>query len=191
MLVKEFVQLYQDSKVQNTKISPNAVEDFIKSKLEITEYLPFAEKRALCEAVLEASCTKNGAIMEVDSVSRYIIFTISILTKYTNLKFENTDGEDTIDQYDMLCQSGLLNHIFGLISGEYETCNNILNMMMADIDANNNNVAAVFNKALQQILGYVGNFADVLSDKVENWELDLSHIDIDKIMGVINKFPIK
>ncbi len=191
MLVKEFVQLYKDSKVQNTKINPNAIEEFIRSKLEIVEYLPFVEKRALCEKVLDASCETKGAIVEVDSVSRYILFTVSVLTKYTSLEFGKTDGVDSIDEYDMLCQSGLLNEILSVIAGEYEVCNNILNMMMADIDANNNNVAAVFDKALQQILDYVGNFADVLSDKVADMELDLSQIDIDKIMGVIDKLPKK
>lgn len=191
MLVKEFVQLYKDSKVQNTKINPNAVEDFIRSKLEIKNYLPFVEKREMCETVLEASCTKNGVIIEVDSVSRYILFTISVLTKYTNLTFENTDDVDAIDQYDMICQNGLLNPIFGCIAGEYEACNNILNMMMADIDANNNNVAVVFDKALKQVLGSVDKLVVSLSDKVDELELDLSQIDIDKIMGVIDKLPKK
>jgi hypothetical protein len=91
----------------------------------------------------------------------------------------------------MLCQSGLLNYILETIAGEYEACNNILNMMMSDIDANNNNVAAVFDKALQSVLGSVDKLVDTLADKIENWELDLSQIDIDKIMGVIDKFPKK
>lgn len=191
MLVKEFIQLYKDSKVQNTKINPNAVEEFIRGKLEIVDYLPFVEKRELCEVVLEASCTKNGAIIEVDSVSRYILFTITVLQKYTNLTFENTDGEDAIDQYDMLCKNGLLNPIFGVIAGEYETCNNILNMMMADIDANNNNVAAVFDKALQKVLSSVDGLVGALSNKVEDLELDLSQIDINKYKGLLDLLPKK
>ena len=191
MLVNEFVKLYKDSKVQNTKLNPNAVEEFIRGKLEIREYLPFVEKRALCEQVLKASCKTKGAIVEVDSVSRYILFTLSMLTQYTNLEFENTDDLDAIDQYDMLCQNGLLNPILGVIAGEYEACNNILNMMMADIDANNNNVAAVFDKALQRGLGHIDNLVDALVDKVNDLELDLSQLDIDKIMGIIDKLPKK
>jgi hypothetical protein len=189
--VKDFVNEFVEKKIMNNKINDHAVEDFIRSKLAFVDYLPFVEKREMCETVLEASCTKNGAIIEVDSVSRYILFTISVLSKYTNLTFENTDGEDAIDQYDMLCQSGLLNYILGAITGEYEVCNNILNMMMADIDANNNNVAAVFDKALQNVLGSVDKLVGALANKVEDWELDLNQIDIDKIMGVINKFPKK
>lgn len=191
MLVNEFVKLYKDSKVQNTKINPNAVEAFIKQHLEIVDYLPFVEKRALCQKALDASCETNGAIVEVDSVSRYILFTVSVLTKYTNLEFGKTDGIDSIDEYDMLCQSGLLNYILGAIAGEYEACNNILNMMMADIDANNNNVAAVFDKALQKVLGSVDKIVGALANKVEDLELDLSQIDIDKYKGLLDLFPKK
>ena len=184
--VTEFVKLYKDSKVQNTKINPDAVEKFVREKLEIKEYLPFVNKRELCEKVLNASCKKNGAIIEVDSVSRYILFTITMLSTYTNLEFENNDDEDAIDQYDLLCQSGLLNEILNVIGGEYEVCNNILNMMMADIDANNNNVAAVFDKSLQKVLGSVDRLIDSLADKVEDMNFDLSQLDIDKYKGLLD-----
>ena len=191
MKIKEFVELYKNSKVQNTKVNPNAVEDFVRSKLEVKDYLPFVEKRALCEAVLEASCVKNGAIVEVDSVSHQILFTITILTKYTNLEFKNTDGEDAIDQYDMLCQNDLLNPILGLVAVEYERCNDILNMMMGDIDANNNNVIAVFNKALQKALDLADGIAISLKNKVDELNLDLSQINIDKYKGLLDLLPKK
>lgn len=191
MKIKEFIQEFKDKKIQNTKLNENAVFDYIKNTLEVKEYLPFVQKRELCAKVLEASCTKNGAIVEVDSVSRYMIFTISLLTKYTNLEFENTDDEDAIDQYDMLCQNGLLNPILGVIGGEYEKCNNILNMMMADIDANNNNVAAVFDKALQQVLDSVDRLVNTFADKVDDLKLDLSQLDIDKYKGILDLLPKK
>ena len=187
--IKEFIE--KSNGVQNTAYKPNAVEEYIRNTLEIKTYVPFVEKREMCATVLAGACKNVGSIVEVDSVSRYLLFTIAIISKYTNLTFENTDDLDAIDQYDMLCKAGFLNDILNVIGNEYEVCNNILNMMMADIDANNNNVAAVFDKALQEILSYVGNFADVLADKVENLELDLSQIDIDKIMGVIDKLPKK
>jgi hypothetical protein len=191
MKVTEFISEFENKKVQNTKLNEHAVFDYIKTTLEVKEYLPFADKRDLCANVLDNSCFTNGSIVEVDSVSRYFFFTIAVISKYTNLEFENTDDLDAIDQYDMLCQSGLLNEILDVIGGEYEVCNNMLNMMMADINANNNNVAVVVNKALQKVLGSVDVLVNALADKIEEMELDLSQIDIDKIMGVINKLPIK
>jgi hypothetical protein len=189
--VQSFVNEFIEKGIKNTQVKPNAISDFIREKLEIKQYLPFVEKRALCEKVLEASCERKNNMVEVDSVSRYLLFTISMLAKYTSLEFGNTDGLDSIEEYDLLCQSGLLNYILEAIASEYEACNNILNMMMADIDANNNNVAAVLGKALEKVLGSVDKITEVLADKVEEWNLDLSQIDIEKYKGLLDLLPQK
>lgn len=191
MKIREFVNEFIGQKIKNTQMNPNAVENFIREKLEIKKYLPFEKKRELCAKVLDASCTQNGGIVEVDSVSRYILFTITMLAKYTNLEFESTDDEDAIDQYDMLCQNGLINPILEIIVDEYTTCNNILNMMMTDIDANNNNVAVVLDKALQKVLGSIDGLIGALSDKVEELQLDFSQIDIEKYKGLLDLLPKK
>lgn len=184
--VKSLVEEFSNKKIMNTKVSPDAVEKFIHSKLDFVAYLPFADKRELCENVLGASCTRNGGIIEVDSVSRYILFTLSMLAKYTNLEFESNDDEDAIDQYDMLCKCGLLNPILECIKSEYAACNDILNMMMSDIDANNNNIAAVLDKVLHGVLDKVNGFADILSKKVEGLNLDLSQINIEQYKGLLD-----
>lgn len=193
MKVKELINEVKTKKVINTTYQPHAVEDFIKEKLNIKTYVPFAEKRELCKTVLDASCIRKGGIVEVDSVSRYILFTIAIISKYTELEFSSGKDEefDSIDEYDMLCQNDLLNPILDVIGAEYTTCNNILNMMMADINANNNNVAAVLDKSVQKLLGIVDEFKDVLSEKVEELNLDLSQIDIDKYKGLIENLTQK
>lgn len=193
MKVLNLVNEVKEKKIMNTTYQPHAVEDFIKEKLNIQTYVPFVEKRELCKTVLDASCKRNGSIVEVDSVSRYIIFTIAILSKYTELEFSSGEDKefDSIDEYDMLCQNDLLNPILDVIGNEYAVCNNILNMMMADIDANNNNVAAVFNKATMGLLGILDDLKDVLADKIEELNLDLNQIDIDKYKGVIDLFTQK
>lgn len=191
MKVVEFINKYKESKVQNTKMVPDAVEQFLKKTLEVKEYVSFEEKKAMCESVLEASCTKNGSFIEMDSVSRYLLFTIAILSKYTNLEFGKDEDLDPIDEYDLICKNGLLNELFATMSGEYASCNNILNMMMGDIEANNNNLVAVFNQATQKILSIVDELGDTLKNKVEALNLDLSQIDIDKYKGLIDMFTQK
>ena len=193
MKILDFVNEIKAKKIMNTQYQPHAVEDFIKEKLNIKTYVPFVEKRELCKKVLDASCTRNGGIVEVDSVSRYILFTIAIISKYTNLEFSSGEDEefDSIDEYDMLCQNDLLNPILDVIGMEYTTCNNILNMMMADINANNNNIAAVLDKSAQRLLDIVDKLKDVLEDKVEELNLDLSQIDIDAYKGLIDNLTQK
>lgn len=189
MKIIDLINKVKQNKITNTQYKPHAIDDFIKENVSVKMYVPFVEKRELCKKVLDASCNKNGSIIEVDSVSRYLLFTLAVISKYTNLEFSSGADEefDSIDEYDMLCQNGLLNPILDIIGTEYTTCNNILNMMMADIEANNNNSAIVLDKALQQILGYVDNFANTLENKVESLNLDLSQIDIDKYKDIVDK----
>ena len=194
MKIYEFIKDFQDKKVINTPIVPNAVAEYLKKTLEIKDYVPFAEKRELCERVLNACNDKSDiGLVKVDSVSRYIVFTISIISKYTNLEFSS--GEDTefdsLDEYDMLCQEDLLNPILDVIGGEYTTCNNILNMMMADIVANNNNIENVLGSATRRLLDTIDGFVYTLSEKVEELNLDLNQIDINKFKGLIDLLPMK
>lgn len=190
MKIRELCEKIKTNKIQNTDYKPHAVEDFLTENIKFTSYLPFTAKRELCAQVLEASCTKNGGLVEVDSVSRYILFTMSMITHYTDLTFENNEDLDSIDCYDLLCENNLLNPILNCIGGEYAVCNNMLNMMMGDIVANNNNAVTVLNEAATQLLDIVGDFADVLAEKVEALNLDLSKIDIDKLEGLLKRFKI-
>ena len=85
MKISEFVKNFIDKKVMNTAINQNAVSDYLKKELEVKDYVPFAEKRDLCARVLEACNTKDDSgLVKVDSISRYILFTIAIISKYTN-----------------------------------------------------------------------------------------------------------
>lgn len=188
--VRDFIKEFKEKKVMNTQITPNAVSEYLKKTLEIKDYVPFAEKRELCANVLNACNAKgDGGLVKVDSVSRYIVFTLSIISKYTNIEFSSGDDEiDSLDEYDMLCQEGLLNPILDVIGGEYVTCNNILNMMMEDILSNNNTIENVIETALGKFSNSVDGLLTAIADKVESMELDLSQIDINKYTGLIDKF---
>lgn len=194
MKIAEFIEGFKAKKIQNTQIAPNAVNEYIKKTLEVKDYLPFVEKRQLCARVLEACNTKDDSgLVKVDSVSRYIIFTISILSTYTNLEFSSDEDDefDSLDEYDMLCQNDLLNPILDVIGPEYATCNNLLNMMMADIIANNNTIENIVGTTTKKTLEIIDYFVKRLADKVESLNLDLSQIDIDKYKGILDLLPKK
>lgn len=193
MKIVEFIEKFKSAKVENTKMIPDAVAKYIKKELEVKDYVPFAEKRELCANVLNACNTKeDNGLVKIDSVSRYIIFTLSIISAYTNLEFSSGKDEiDSLDEYDMLCQVNLLNPILDVIGAEYATCNNMLNMMMDDIIANNNTVENVIGAILGKLGDSVDELISVFADKVESMELDLSQIDIDKYKGLIDLFAQK
>lgn len=193
MKVIDFISDFKSKKVINTHLNQNAVGDHIKKVLAIKDYIPFAEKRELCENVLNACNTKDkNGLVKVDSVTRYIVFTLSVIAKYTNLEFSSGEDEfDSLDEYDMLCQADLLNPILDVIGEEYVTCNNILNMMMADIVANNNTVENVVGHTFGRVADSVDGLIDVLKEKVEEMELDLDQINIDKFKGLFDIFARK
>ena len=93
MKVAEFINEFKTKKIMNTTINPNAVSEYIKKELAVKDYLPFAEKREICARVLEICNKKDiNGLVKVDSVSRYIVFTLLIISKYTNLEFSS--GKD-------------------------------------------------------------------------------------------------
>lgn len=194
MKIKEFIDAYKVSNVQNTRLNEHAVVDYLIKELEVKTYVPFAEKRELCANVLNACNTRKGnGLIEVDSVSRYILFTVAIISKYTVLEFSSGEDDelDSLDEYDMLCQANLLDPILEVIGAEYVTCNNILNMMMSDIVSNNNTVENVIGHSLEKLNITVDGFVNVLSDKIESLNLDLNQIDIDKFKGLMEMLPQK
>lgn len=191
--IKEFCEAYKAKKFMVTKNGVDEKIEYLKKELEIKEYVPFADKRELCKAVIDACCTKENGLVKVDSVTRYIIFTISMISKYTTLEFSSGEDDelDSLDEYDMLCETGLLNPILALIGDEYATCNNMLNMMMEDVIANNNTVEAVIGHALDKVSDSLDELIGTFADKVEEMELDLSQIDINKYKGLLDLLPSK
>lgn len=193
MKINEFIEAYKAKRFMVTKNGAEEMIAYLKKELEIKEYLPFAEKRELCKTVIDACNTRDGGLIKVDSVSRYIIFTITVISKYTNLEFSSGEDEeyDSLDEYDMLCQNRLLNPILSVIGEEYETCNHLLNMMMDDVIANNNTVEAVLGHALGKVTDSLDGLIGALAEKVEEMELDFSQIDFDKYKGLLDLLPKK
>lgn len=193
MTIKNFCDAYKAKRFMNTKQGVDERVEWIKKELGVKEYLPFAEKRELCEVVLDACCTKEDGLVKVDSVTRYIIFTITVISRYTNLEFSSgEDAEyDSLDEYDMLCESHLLDIILAVLGDEYTACNNMLNMMMDDIMTNNNTVEAVLGHALNKLSDSLDDLIGAFADKVEEMELDLSQIDINKYKGLLDLLPKK
>ena len=191
MKIREFCEAYKAKNFMNTKQGIEERIEWIKKELGVILYLPFAEKRELCKKVLDTCCTKENGLVKVDSVTRYIIFTVSIISKYTELEFSSDEEYDSLDEYDMLCEYRLLNPILELIGDEYATCNNILNMMLDDVITNNNTVEAVIARALGKVSDSLDGLIDAFAEKVEEMELDLSQIDIEKYKGLLDLIPKK
>lgn len=88
------------------------VKDFIENMngdvdtLEVREYIPITEKRLIIEKLISEIITEDGLLVTYDSIVKDMVFSLASICVYTNL--EATTDED----YDKLCETGLLDEIF-------------------------------------------------------------------------------
>ena len=184
MKVMEFIEAVKKNPNQATAICKKIIK---------TRYIPVLEKRQLADLVYTSSIEMKNGIVKVDSLSKYLIFTLLMLTRYTNLEFSVDENgaatEEAIREYDALCENGLLNPIIAEFQEDYARANEIMNYVFQDNIAVENTVEAVVGKLGNNILNIVDNFSNVLSNKVEEMSFDLSNIDFgqaEKILNLLN-----
>ena len=189
MKILDFVNEFKSKKVMNTTLNPNGISDYIRKELEVKDYIPFVEKQSVAQIVLESCANIQDGVVTIDSVQKYMIFTITVLSTYTNLEFEG--NEIDLDAYDTLCSYSLgdgtlLDAIVKTFEKEYSRCNDILNMMTADLLAENN-IEKQVGRLLTKLSTKIDNFGDIISDKIEGFDMDLGQLDIDKLTNIISK----
>lgn len=174
--------------------NPTKVSDVCKKVIK-TKYIPVLKKRQLAELVYENSTEINNGIVNVDSLSKYLIFTLLMLTNYTELEFTVDESgaatEAAIAEYDALCAEGLISKLIAEFQEDYARTNEIMNYVFQDNIAANNTVEAVISKAADSLLYIVDKFADKLGNKVEELNFDISDFDMDKLDGVLKLLNIK
>lgn len=104
MTVKEFCEKYNN--IANQKLK----NDFIKSNLKITSYVPFVKKDALITNLLKATMIdKETGNIKANSSAEYLLKTRIFVEQYTNLTVET---EGFFEEYDELKKSGLFDILF-------------------------------------------------------------------------------
>lgn len=161
MKVREFVEMYK----KNPRID-------ISKQLDVQQYVSIALKREMAKLVLENCTTHIDGEVHIDSFERYILFTIAVIGLHTNLEFSYDDDEySTIDDYDVLCESGLLVKIIDSFKQDYDACQEILNMMTADALQDNMTI----EKKIYQFLDVIQNIFKGATDKMID-EIDISSL---------------
>lgn len=171
MTIREFIETV--GKEKNKKM--NVI-------LETKKYLPIAEKRVIAQQVIDACTEEKDGVIVIDSVTKYIIFTMVVIANYTNLEFE------TLDDYDALCEADLLNGVIETFAAEYARVNDILNMMLGDL-MQTNTVEAATMSVLNKVNDGLDAIIEVLVNKIDEMNFDLDNIDpnmIDNVMKLLD-----
>lgn len=176
MKIREFIE--------SVNKNPNAASAIIAKTVE-KKYIPVLRKRQLAEIVYNSSVSVENGIVKVDSLSKYLIFTMLMISEYTNLEFSTDENGaatvEAIQEFDMLCENGLINPIIACFEADYTRSNEVLNYVFKDNIAANNTIEAVFGRIGNDVIDILDAFADTLSNKVSELELNMPEVDVEQL----------
>lgn len=176
------------------------IEDYNKNKknaafnvaklLNAKTYVPVLRKRQLAELVYKNSISYENGLVKVDSLTKYLIFSMLMISEYTDLEFtvdENGSATaEAIAEYDALCEAGLVDVVISCFATDYARANEILNYVFKDNLAVNNTVEAVVGNLAENLNGSLDSLVTTLKDKIDNFDMDLSNVDMSQLNNIIN-----
>ena len=183
MTIKELIKLMNDPKTKMLKADQQ--QEAIKKKLNVKNYISIKAKRDLVESIANECVLYDEGVFKFDEIEKYVFFTMKTIEAYTNLEL----SDDIEDDYDMLCEAGLLNAVINTFSGEYENIK-ILLQMRCDYILSNNNIESQVGKFLTSLLNNIDSISGALAGKIDSFSLDrlpIDKIDLTKLLEFINK----
>lgn len=182
MRINQFIEDYNKNKKR---------ADFNVAKLlNVKTYVPVLRKRQLAELVYQNSISFESGLVKVDSLTKYLIFSMLMISEYTDLEFtvdENGSATaEAIAEYDALCEAGLVDIVIGCFATDYARANEILNYVFKDNLAVMNTVEAVIGNFVEDLNGYLESLAESLKNKIDGLDMDLSKFDLSQLDKIIN-----
>lgn len=169
--VKEFCEAYKTKRFMNTPQGAGEKSEWLRNELEIKSYIPFREKRRIAEMIVEQNIEVVDGIKKYDDISSYVSLVVTSIAAHTALQF----GNDPVEDYDLLAESGLLTQIIAEFQGSHEEIGILLKMAVAsELEDNNTNVI-------------IGHFLDSILKKFEGFGESFKNFDIQKILGNIKE----
>lgn len=173
MKIKEFIE-----KAKKT----NSVNG-LKNIITVKNYLPFVEKQELIESVTESCKVVTNGYIQFDEMKKYIVFTTSVIQAYTDLEF-STNYDELIEEYDMLCEHGLLNEIVELFSEEYNATLSMLSMK-TDFILKSNSIECQITQFLYGLNNRLDMALGSLSSQVNMFKESITEEDISKLTDLL------
>lgn len=164
--VADFVEKYES---YPTELSQNK---YLSATIKIRKYVDYATKVAIANQIIKQSCFDKQGNIRIDSIYKYFLYIVSIISLYTNLEM---DATNSASDYDMLDKNGLIEKIVNLIPenelAEYRT---IVQMAYDDCMTNNYDIRAMVNKMILSIQPIISTNLNEFLDKLS---LELNSLD--------------
>ena len=182
MKINEFINTYNKNSKQAT---------FNVAKLlNVKTYVPVLRKRQLAELVYQNSISFENGLVKVDSLTKYLIFSMLMISEYTDLEFtvdENGSATaEAIAEYDALCEAGLIDVVIGCFAADYARANEILNYVFKDNLAVTNTVEALVGNLVENVNDSLDSVVESLKNKIDNFDMDLANVDMSPLNNIIS-----
>ena len=176
MKINEFIEKYKKN---------NGVQT-VSRLISVKNYLPFTEKQALVNQILNRCKVSNYGYIQFDETKKYIVFTIEVIKVYTNLEFDE-DFNVAITEYDALCEANVLNSIIGTFESEYRTVLNMVTMRQ-DYIIQGNSIECQVAKFLSGLNDRLDDVLEIISNRVGDYkDVNITVDDINKLTDLIGK----
>ena len=182
MKVQELVEFVSNSK--NKLLKQVQLEEVIAKHIETKKYLPIKQKKELVESIVNECILYEDGVYKFDDIDKYICFTMRVIAAYTNLEL----SDDIEDDYDVLCEAGVLDMVINTFKKEYDEVN-ILLQMKCNYVLSSNSLEAQVGKLFDGVLEKLDIITQALANKVEGFDINnlpISGDDLSKLMQLLN-----
>lgn len=172
MKINEFIEAYAAKRFMITKNGTDEKSEWLRSELAIKAYIPFKEKRKIAEMIVAQNIKEVDGIKKYDDINSYVSLVVASIVAHTNLEF----GEDPIEDYDLLAESGLLAQIIAEFQGSHEEIGILLKMAIAS-ELEDNNINVLIGRFLDSVLKKLDGVVDGVKELVGN-------VDLKELLGM-------
>jgi hypothetical protein len=147
----------------------------LKKELDVKNYLGIRAKKGLVQEIVNETIIYENGLFKFNAIDQFIVLNMFAIRAYTNLQIENIE-----DDYDLLCESGLMNKVLATFESEYKEILSLL-QMQCDYVLMDNSVTAQFNVLFEAAANAINKFSDSAGDMFKN-------IKPEDVMTILNKF---
>ena len=200
MYIKEFTEKYDAIATDRLK------EDYLKDNLHIKTYLPFIEKDALAQSIIDATMYKfedytkeDGTIgrrrtnqIQVNSTAQMLLFYRVIIENYTDLEVET---EGFYEEYDALNESGVLFELTADFDGhpslipakEISELRGMIDLKQRDVMTNQYDNHAFISNQVERFGTLIGVTLKPVLEKISDQIESMDEKDIEKFANKFEK----
>lgn len=182
--------------------SDTAKETYLKNTVAVESYIPYATKFAHAENIVNASSyastadengnVKRRNIVKINTPMRTLFSIYDTLDLYTNIKF---DKSQTVQQYDLLAQTGMIQPLLALIpTNELNEFRAVIQMVYDDLMVNNYESHAFISNQITRITDVMSIMFKAAEPALEKLGTKIDNMDekeLEKIERKITKFVNK